>query len=340
MLSMRALKLGLAIISIIGGKAWAAYGELSLSVTESPPLNFDQKSQPDSFTSVASQLSVGEVKILSSLALTQIVQVARIDKYQYGFLDQSQRDLYAKNTHALVWNANTQLSYQRGQYTSSVAFLYPLSNNLLKQYGLSASQTVGFYNKSTVLGLNYQYLQEQRPRSYFLDFDFKVKLRPWRPHAHGLSLFYEQILTEKLRFRVKPFLIYRPEERPDALGGELLFAYAPLSAHALKLKGLYAGERKSQALKNERGYFKLLSVNAAWDYDLNYSTLLGLSYNYQREDEENSRNLTTRTLGLDTLSAAFEKKLSDFTVKLSANYAWSNLKNNFWGATLSLRREL
>ncbi len=337
---MRALKSFVCTFSLVGNFAFSYYGEVSLSVTQSPPLNFDQTSNSHTFTSYSSQLSLGEVKILDSLFFTQTIQVIRIDKSQYGFLDQAQNDLHTKSSIEIDLTANSLLNYQSGQYSASVAFLYPVTNNFVEQYGFDTSHAVDFYNKSTIIGLSYKFLKEYRPESYFLDFDFTVKNRPSNVRAHELSLFYEQILTERFKLRVKPFIINRPKERPDALGGEVLLAYAPFESHVLKLKALYAREDKTQSLKNERGYFKLFSANLAWDYEFSYSTLLGLSYTYQSEDEDNPRNLTSRTLGLDSVGAFFEKKIASYTVKLTGDYSRSNLNSNFWGTTLSLRRDI
>lgn len=340
MLRMRPLKPFILFFMCLANNAFSAYGEIDFSVSQSPPLNFDENTNAGTFTSYSSQLSVGEIKVFSALTLIQGLQTSRIDKSQYGFLDHAQKDIYPKNSHALELKANTQLNYQSGHYSGSVGSTYPITNNLVKQFGLDTSHSVDFYNKSTIIGVTYKYLKEFRPESYFLDFDFTVKNRPARANAHEASFFYEQLVSEKFKFRIKPFFINRPEERPDAWGGEALFAYAPVIGHVLKFKSLYAAEKKSQTLKNERGYFKLLSANVSWDYEYQYGTLLGLSYTYQREDEENPRNLTTRTLGLDSIGAFFEKKLSAYTIKLSGNYSRSNLNSNFWGSTISLRREI
>lgn len=313
--------------------------ESTFTYNQSPPINFTPTTQVGAFNTYLLSIGLSDYVVASNFKFSQSLSSQYFDKAQYRYLDQNQKDLHPKGTNAIEVGGSSTLSYQKGAYSSRIGLSYPLADNYLKKYGVDTSHEVDFFNKSTILGVQYKYLVEKRPENYFLDFDFLVKKRIDTVNAHEISIFYEQVLSESLKLRFRPLSILRPEERPLAYGGEILASYAPSYSHFLKAKAAFLEENRTQ-LKNERGYFKYLSLSGAWDYEINYKNLVGLYYAYQKESEDNPRNLSKRSLGLDIIGATYERKISSYTLRGDVEYARTNLKSNFLNFSLSIKKEL
>ena len=190
---------------------------------------------------------------------------------------------------------------------------------------LTAAYQHGFYNQSTILGVNAAYMTQNQPESWFIDTDFRNRARPALIHANEVVLFVNQILTDRWKAELSVVSAERVEDRPRNVGVTMTHWYA--LADRLFLKGLldYRTELRALPLKDERGYFSAKTAEIALTVEPVYDLLATASYAIVVENESDPRTGREAQVGSDQLGLGVSYLIGRWLVNVQGAYRLTNI---------------
>jgi hypothetical protein len=219
------------------------------------------------------------------------------------------------------------LTLAKGSHTGTIGYSGSLAETPLPMQKFDLSYEEGFYNKSTLLGAEYTYQQQEQPLSYFIDRDFKTKTRAETVNTSVVGLYYEQILTSRLKNRVKASTAHRLGERPRNYGLEDRLGYALTRRIYLQGAAAYVKEDTNEALVDERGYFTLTRGEVSATYEPIYDLLISASYALSVEQENEPRSDTQTKVGTDQYGLGVQYAYGDLKFNLKGTYYVAQLGN-------------
>ncbi|MDZ4678166.1 MAG: hypothetical protein SGI74_11740 [Oligoflexia bacterium] len=219
------------------------------------------------------------------------------------------------------------LTLATSSHSANLRVTSSLSDSPFKMQKIDLSFEEGFFNKSTLLGVEYSYQQQVQPLSYFIDRDLATKARAVTINTSSIALYYEQIISKKMKNLVKTTSTQRLGERPRNFGIEDRLGYA-LTRH-IYLQGMagYISEDEQSALHDERGYFNLAKGELAVTYEPIYDLLLSVSYGLLIESEYEPRTDTKTKVGTDQYGLGFQYSYGDWRFQLTGAYYVAQIAN-------------
>jgi len=257
-----------------------------------------------------------------------------------GFLDENQEPIYSEQLSRMETSLQSSLIYQSGNFGHEVGLATSAPANLIKSQRIFGSHTLSLFNLSTLLSFEWTLSHIRPPLSYYLDFDLQVKARPAIERGQEIAFSYEQTLSQSVKTRAKVFHLQKFQTRPQAVGVDLAIAVAMNPQWIFKMKGSLAQEKKSEALKNERGYFDLKGASIDLSFEPRYRNEYNLTFFTQIERENNPQNQSLRRYGVDgfKVSSSFPLLSSDLSTALT--FAKNNSQQKLLQFSLGFRRTL
>jgi len=191
-----------------------------------------------------------------------------------------------------------------------------------------------FFSQATSLGLQGAYLSQQQPESYFIDRDFQTKPRPQSINAYEAAFLFDQALSEKWKMRNRVGIAQRIEERPRNYFLSSRHAYALTDRLFADLQLTFADEIRSEALKNERGYFRAYGARAGLSAEVFYDFVVSASYGILFERERDTRIEREVEVASDQYGLGVTYSLSQVDLEARAGYVVTN--TNIRNLTLSV----
>jgi hypothetical protein len=214
--------------------------------------------------------------------------------------------------------------WSRGPHAATLGWRGNVSQSPFASHLYRASYARGFFSQTTVLGLSASYLGQTQPESYFIDLDFRTKARPRRVHAYEVAASFDQVLSSKWKMRNQVGISRRLEERPLNVSASTRQAVALTDRLFSELVLSYADESRSQALQNERGYFRAYSVRGALTAEPLYDLLVTLSYGVFWEREQDPRSNRHVQVAADQYGLGISFAPSDWEAHLQGAYTAAN----------------
>ncbi len=185
-----------------------------------------------------------------------------------------------------------------GDHRATLGWSGLLSASPLGYHALNASYQHGFFGKSTLLGVQLTYLNQQQPETYFIDRDLRSRSRPRVIHGNEAVVTLDQVLSERWKMSLDLSTAERTEERPRNIGVTLGQAYALANRLTVQGRARRFAELRGQSLKNERGYFTMSQGEIGLIYEPVYDLLVSASYGLGVESEHNPDT------GIDQIAAS------------------------------------
>jgi hypothetical protein len=158
----------------------------------------------------------------------------------------------------------------------------------------------------TEIGLKLSSTDKHRPQTYYFDNYFSNSSLKWLPRPNqisqqSLSSYFEQLWSDNYKTRLELTLGMRNQERPSHLNLELR-NYAILdNRNSVRIDVGMSSENRSESLQNERGYYNMNWVETQLQHLITYNLLLGFSYGYLVEREDEVRTGRVTQVGSDLL---------------------------------------
>lgn len=245
------------------------------------------------------------------------------------------RDINGKETPL------SETALTRNELSASLSTSYavgPLSFNLSGQASLNPSpysgQSVtsqtsyGFFHQTSVVGLTLNYAKLNQPESYFTNLDFSARKRPTTVNALSSMAHYEQILSSQLKVRTEIGVGQRIEDRPIHWSASSELGYALSDTVFSRIRLTYARELESQALKDERGYFRNMSARASITTEPLYDLLVSLSYTLLFEKESNPVNERVVQVASDQYGLGIRYSSGPMQLDFGGSYSVTNAETN------------
>ena len=227
------------------------------------------------------------------------------------------------------YSLNTGLGFGKDGHTIDLSFFSNLNDSPYATRGISGGYQYSFYNSTSIIGIKYNLMSQERPEDYYTEpGTFNVLKRPTQIKTKEIGLTFEQAITTKMKSSLKISRVLESEERPsqNKFSGKLGFA---LSETFFLKTGYGRFIEEDISPKNERGIFQASSIENELIYEYNFDHLFSLSYDLVIEDEALSfNNSITRTAFDQYGIAARSLWTSSLTTNLKFRYAESNFNTN------------
>ncbi|MBK9294945.1 MAG: hypothetical protein IPM57_10995 [Oligoflexia bacterium] len=250
-----------------------------------------------------------------------------IDSPDYSFLElldrNGQKTKLSPNYNSQM-QTEIRLSYSKGEHYVGTGFFGHISQSPYQTQGALIEYEKSFFNKTTLIGGQYSFFDQKKPEDYFNDRDGFFKARPLIVNANQALIYYEQVLSEKLKLRTQISTAHKIQERPRNYGGEVKLGYAFTNKLFGTLASSYFWEPNNQPLLNERGYFQAYINQLELTVEPIYDFFVSLSYGFSAEIESDPRSQTTTQVGFDQYSLGLKYNLKSVSVFVSSAYALSN----------------
>jgi hypothetical protein len=163
------------------------------------------------------------------------------------------------------------------------------------------------------------------PVDYYIDpKSLKQKQRPTQIESQRLRIGLDQIVSEEDRVLVEVDLRHQPADRPTAYGVQLSYARSLGPKVAAQISYITKQENRADELRNERGHFGIQSAEGKLSYEINYSTLVSLSYGLVVETEAATRLTPEQTIGSDLFEFFMRRGFKDIQVIGTIRYSATN----------------
>lgn len=178
-------------------------------------------------------------------------------------------------------------------YFVSVSYGKTVNPSPFAQNSVTFDSAYQFLYTTATLGFRFDKSESQQPLSYY---GVQNLARPLKLTREKYTLSYEQIWNDNYKSKLELISGARFEDRPRNLGAEFKNFYAFDAKNSVRADLGMLNESKSEALKSDRGYFKMSWGEVGYQRYISYRWQTSLSYGYLQELEEQNpvNNLTTQ----------------------------------------------
>ena len=185
--------------------------------------------------------------------------------------------------------------------------------------------THDFFLSGTKISLNANHADHKTPFSYYKDPEnFSPRVLPTRNLENKFIASTEQIMTESLKMKLSIFVTDKPDTRPLQRGGEVSVADAITESSALIGTIGMAREKKSDPLRDDRGYFDANWLQVEYRYFPNFRWEFSSKIGTIFETETARGRLPRQKVGTDSLGLAAKSHWKFGDIGMSALAAKSN----------------
>lgn len=199
-------------------------------------------------------------------------------------------------------SGSVNATFTSSRYTLSADRNQTLSSSPLKSAVNSFTAGMSFNEQLTHVRIQHGFGQLTQPKTYFTDLrTAQRRVRPEQIQIQSSAISLDHVLTERIKIRTL-IDFNEKSDRPSSLGYQLGAALAIDSKNFLRSDFAYASENQMQALKDERGYFDLLSAEFTYSRYINYDWIISASYALVVEKENNPQALRHDRMASDLYS--------------------------------------
>ncbi len=267
---------------------------------------------------------IGE-NLTSWFSLMSGIRSEHINFNDYNLLDQNQKPItFNNNTH---YRFMSQFYFVFDDHSFVIDLSSHLTDSPYRQNTISTEYSFALFNKTTILGFQIGYSQQNQPKSYYL-YEFETVARPTQINSSTYSQFIEQVFSSSWKTRFEISLSRRIEDRPQNYGFLLknIWALSDRSFIGLDIDHTY--EDTNQTLTQaELGYFKQTGGTLSFTYEPIYDLLMSLSYGINTEYESAIDNKQIiRKIASDQYGLGLEYDQGSFIVHFKGQYIKTNTK--------------
>lgn len=193
-------------------------------------------------------------------------------------------------------------------------------------YSASVAASADRYDWGARIGVTLARSDRANPLSYFVHPDtLRPTLRPPKVVENKATVFWEQVLGERWRSRLKVSGVHRPEDRPERAEAEGGLAHALSDNFALIASiGGSRERRRAERLRDERGFLEAGWLQAEVRYEPSYSWALAARAGTLLERETARGTAAARRVGTDSLGLDVRRSQGRTEFDLRAFAAFSN----------------
>lgn len=334
MLSVRKINISLiALISLVSLFSFAAAGtfrsttDLLNSQGSASTISQDSSMQSRGLTQSFDMISP---TLNKNWTISSSVKLSKLDSSQLTTKGAKGQDILldAKdNQTTSVLSAG--VTYNKGIATSTMMAGQSVDSSVYQTRTFSLESLWTLNSMTTNLGIQFSRLESDRPQNYFFDNFFsdaslRWQLRPNRITRDRWTGSVEQIWNDNYKTRTELWYQQRNQERPQAAGLEIKNGYSLNSRQVLRADIGTASEDRRQTLLDERGYFQMNWLEAAYSQGLTYNFWLTVSYGMLQEIESEPRSGRKTQMGSDIygLKALYSGRGWKASIK------WESLESN------------
>ncbi|MCB9092020.1 MAG: hypothetical protein H6620_05620 [Halobacteriovoraceae bacterium] len=200
----------------------------------------------------------------------------------------------------------------------------PLSRKYFKEYSTSLGVEKSFYNDTTILGINQNYSDQERPSNYYRDANALPTASATTIIRRQSQMYWDQIISEYVKLNSNLLYSQKTEERPRNYGISQKLGVAFNDQLFGKIGYSYLTEDKGDPLLNDQGYFENQVYSAEVIFEPIFDTLLSFSYDLIIETNEDPRTDAKSRVGVDQYGMAVDYTWDKYTSFLKLNAVQSN----------------
>ena len=238
--------------------------------------------------------------------------------------DGTQASLASRVGNSDEYSGSFGMDWNSGPHGASLRWDGALNGSPFAIQSLTAGYVETFYNKTTSIGAKVSVFQLSQPENFFIDSDFVTQARPTLIHGNQASACLEQVLTERWKGDLEFSSGIREEDRPRNLGATIKQGYALTDRLFSQMVLSDIQELRSEALKNERGYFSLRAAELALTFEPVVDLLLSSSYGYVVESESDPRSGREVQVGSDQYGLGVKYRRGAWSYESKAAYRLTN----------------
>ena len=222
-------------------------------------------------------------------------------------------------------------SYNIGLVVISVDGQSMVSDSPFKENNFNSGISFSNYSTGSNLNFNWFHRQSKRPVSYINNPDnFKSVRLSDRLTQNEFSLEYEQILSERVKIKIKPSYSLETMDRPASYGGEF-FAGLAIFDEVAVLGNLSAYQEvdSGESPTIGTGFYSLRSGGLGVSVEPAYNLFLKAIYNITYEDETARGRNPSQKIGTDSylLKSLYRLKKMEFNLSTQVDRSNTGYKS-------------
>lgn len=235
------------------------------------------------------------------------IKVSKLDSTLLETKDSKGHDVqWSKEENEMTNVGFAGVSYARGPSTSTFRYGQSLDSSIYQSRSLLLESNLSLNLMTTYVGIQYSKSEMDRPANYVFDNFFGDSSLTWQARPTRLTRSrwtgsVDQMWNENYKTRAELFLQERNQERPRSFGGVFKNSYSLNSYQVARVDLGAASEDRTQSLQDERGYFNMNWLEAAWSQGITYNFWITGSYGFLQEIESDPRNQKKSQVGSDVL---------------------------------------
>ena len=255
-------------------------------------------------------VSANDIRLSDNFSISLGLTSQYFDGEEIFFFDRrgNQNPIKSLGVEPFQWSPNVTLSYDLAEnLTLSTNAGTSLNNSILGSSSVGVGLITSFANKSTVLGLNANYRQQNSPASTYVNENNQPTPLPTERNILDTTLSIEQHLHKNLKIGLEGQYVHHNEIRSDTIAIKPSIYTALTSRAFANVRYEFYKDIKNHTPVDGRGYLDMQVYHIGLTLEPVYDLLVSLSYDMIVEREENIIRRKIEKVGADQFGLGFMK---------------------------------